>query len=302
MYYNNRKQLRRRGVNEKSKCKEELTLVIDFHTHVFPDHIAKRTMEKLEAAGNVKAFTGGTLKELKGSMKDNHIALSVVLPVVTRPAQFESIHQFATEIHGKEGILSFGGVHPDSDNYLEELRKIKSLGLPGIKLHPDYQGTFVDDPKILNIIQYAVELDLIVLLHAGIDIGLPEPVHCPPKRAANMLEQINTDKAKIVLAHTGGYDQWDEVEEYLVGKNVWLDISYSMNRIKEDQFMRIIRNHGIERILFASDSPWGGQKETLEWVKSMDLTDEELEKIFCKNGLELLGLKPQDAEAIISRA
>lgn len=277
-------------------------MVIDFHTHVFPDHIAERTMEKLEAAGNVKAFTGGTLKELKVSMKSNNITISVVLPVVTRPAQFDSIHQYAAEIHGREGILSFGGVHPASDNYREELEKIKALGLPGIKLHPDYQGAFVDDPEMIRIIQYAVELDLIVLLHAGLDIGLPDPIHCPPKRTANMLDQINNKKAKIVLAHTGGYNQWDEVEEYLVGRNVWFDVSYSMNRIKKDQFLRIIRNHGVDKILFASDSPWGGQKETLEWMKDMDFTGEELEKILWINGLKLLGLKSQELKAITAQA
>jgi predicted TIM-barrel fold metal-dependent hydrolase len=106
-----------------------------------------------------------------------------------------------------------------------------------------------------------------------------------------MLARIENNNAKIILAHTGGYEMWDEVEEYLVGMNVWLDTSYSMNRLSEEQFTRIVRNHGADRILFATDSPWGGQKETAEWIKGMDLPEEELERIFWNNGAKLLGYK-----------
>lgn len=265
-------------------------MILDFHTHVFPDAMAEKTVRKMELEGNVKAYTKGTLSELKSSMKENGIDISIVLPVVTKPSQFDTINQYAAQINEKEGILSFGGIHPDNEDYLEKLQHIKQLGLKGIKLHPDYQATFVDDPRMVNIIRCAVELDLIVILHAGLDIGLPDPIHCPPKRTANMLDQLDTKKAKIVLAHTGGYDQWDEVEEYLVGKNVWLDTSYSMNKLSKEQFIRIVRNHGVNRIVFATDSPWAGQKETADWISGMELTQEELERIFWRNGAELLGI------------
>ena len=265
-------------------------MIIDFHTHIFPDAMAEKTIRKMEIEGGVTAFTKGTLIELKSSMKQNKVDVSVVLPVVTKPSQFDTINQYAAQINGMEGIISFGGIHPDNENYLEKLRRIKGLGLKGIKLHPDYQDVFVDDPRMIDIIQCAVELDLIVVLHAGLDIGLPDPIHCPPQRAANMLAQLDTNKAKIVLAHTGGYDQWDEVEEYLVGKNIWLDTSYSMNKLSAEQFTRIVCNHGADRILFASDSPWGGQRETIDWIWDMDLTEEEQESIFWRNGAELLGI------------
>lgn len=265
-------------------------MIIDFHTHIFPDALAEKTIRRMEQEGNVKAFTKGTLDELKYSMRVNKIDISVVLPVVTKPAQFDTINHYAAGINGFDGILSFGGIHPDNEDYRKKLEMIKSLGLKGIKLHPDYQNTFVDDPRMVRIIQYAVELGLIVVLHAGLDIGLPDPIHCPPKRSANMLSQIGDSKAKIILAHTGGYDQWDEVEEYLVGKNVWFDTSYSMTKLSTEQFVRITRDHGADRILFATDSPWAGQKETAEWIRGMELTEEEKESIFWRNGAKLLGL------------
>lgn len=266
-------------------------MVIDFHTHVFPDKIAAKTVEKLRDVAHIKAFTDGTLDGLKKSMLENNITMSVVLPVVTRPSQFEVVNAYAAEITGKDGIISFGGIHPEMEDYKERLEELVKMGLPGVKLHPDYQETYVDDPKMVRVIQYAVKLGLIVSIHAGVDVGYPNPVYCPPDRTANMLNQIEGNDAKIVLAHTGGFQLWDEVEEEIVGKNVWLDISFSLGRIEEEQFIRIVKNHGVDRVLFATDSPWDGQKETLEYIRKLDFTEEEMERILYRNAMELLGLR-----------
>ncbi len=267
-------------------------MIIDFHTHIFPEKIATKTISHLEQFGNVTAHTDGMLTGLKTSMKEADITTSVVLPVITKPSQFGTVNNYAASISGQDGIISFGGIHPDSEDYKKELDTILSLGLKGIKLHPDYQNVFIDDERYIRIIQYAVDHHLIVSIHAGIDIGLPEPVHCPPERSLSMLQQVlshttNPDP-KIILAHTGGYGQWNEVEQLLVGQKVYFDISYSLPIITANQLIRIIRKHGCNRVLFASDSPWGGQKETVEYVKSLPLTNEEKDAIFFRNAMELL--------------
>lgn len=263
-------------------------MIIDFHTHIFPEEIAERTIKTLERRGKIKAYTDGTLQGLKKSMRENDITYSVILPVVTKPSQFETVNKYACSISGKDGIISFGGIHPDTDDFTQKLDRIKEMGLLGIKLHPDYQNTFIDDPKMIKVIQYAVDLNLIVVIHAGQDIGLPDPVHCTAKRAATMLSQIKGKDPKIVLAHTGGYEDWDDVEKYIVGKKVWLDISYSLGKIEDAQFVRIVNKHGPDHILFATDSPWGGQRETLDHIKRLGLTEEELDFILYQNAKELL--------------
>lgn len=266
-------------------------MVIDFHTHIFPEKIVKRTIDHLEQAGGVKAHTNGLRDGLLNSMKQAGVDYSVVLPVVTKPSQFETINAYAAEITGKDGIISFGGIHPDSQDYRGELDRIKELGLKGVKLHPDYQEVFIDDSRYVNIIRYALELELLVTIHSGIDIGLPQPVHCPPDRAAAMLKAVAADHAgpaRIILAHTGGCDQWDDVEKYLRGSNVYFDISFTLGRIPDEQLIRIIRTHGSDRILFATDSPWDGQKEDLYYFRKLGLTEEEREKILWKNGAALL--------------
>jgi predicted TIM-barrel fold metal-dependent hydrolase len=260
----------------------EKNMIIDFHTHIFPEKIAQKTIEMLSKVSNIKAYTDGTRDGLIKSMRENGIAMSVVQPVMTKPSQFDTLNGYAESITGKDGILSFGGIHPDTTDYQEKLERIKEMGLRGIKLHPDYQKTYVDDPKMIRVIQCAVELGLIVLIHAGVDVGYPDPVHCTPTGIANMLEQIDDTKAKIVLAHMGGFQMWDAVEENLIGKNVWLDISYALGVIPDEQFMRMVRDHGADRILFGSDSPWTDQKQTYEYrnaVKLLGLSEEALLKI-----------------------
>lgn len=268
-------------------------MVIDFHTHIFPKKIASHTIEALEERSQIKAAAGGTLEELRISMKEHHIDYSVVLPVATKPSQFDSINSYAASINNTEGILSFGGIHPENDNISNRLAYIKSLGLKGIKLHPDYQNTYIDDERYIEIIKECIRLNLCCVIHAGYDVGLPIPIHCPPDRACLMLQQVLKDcdkDSKIVLAHVGGNLQWQLVEKLLVWKNVYFDLAFCRNMIEKEQLMRIIRNHGSHRILYATDFPWDNQKETVDYIKALPLSGEELDNILYKNALRLLDM------------
>lgn len=265
-------------------------MIIDFHTHVFPDGIAQKAISTLVGKAGIKPYLYGSLGELKKSMVNAGIDIGVVLPVLTRLSQFESINRYAAEITHKyeEGIelISFGGIHPYSENYKEELRTIKSLGLKGVKIHPDYQDAYFDDPRTIRMIDYASELDLIVVTHAGLDMAYPNTTKCKPKAIKNLLDQI--DPPKLVLAHMGGLYFFDEVEELIIGKNVYLDTAYLLGKIKKEQLLRMIRNHGVDKILFASDSPWADQKYDVEYINSLALTDEERNKICYENAKKLL--------------
>ncbi len=269
--------------------------IIDIHTHVFPDAIADKTIAALSERAGSRAHANGKLDGLLESMDRAGITCSVIAPVVTAPKQFESINRFAHEINERYGsclhdglprLISLGGIHPDSEDYKAQLDTIKSMGFKGIKLHPDYQGAFFNDIRYKRIISYATELDLMILVHAGVDIGLPEPVHCTPKMALEVIKE--TECKKLILAHFGGFRLWDEVEELLAAREVYMDMSFIAGYIDEEQFIRIVRKHGSHKILFGSDSPWAGQKETSDWLKSIPLTDEEKVNILWNNANNML--------------
>lgn len=268
-------------------------MIIDFHTHVFPDAIAEKTISFLESKSNSKAHTRGTLKQLIASMKEAGIDYSVAISVVTKPSQFNTVNRYLADINGKDGIIAFGGIHPDCEDICEKLDTIKELGLKGIKLHPDYQDTYMDDPKYVTITDEAIKRGLIVIYHSGWDIGYPDKHHSSIDHVKGLLDAINVDErpeAKIVLAHTGGWKNWDDVEEYLVGRNVYFDLSFSIPYLSAEQMTCIIKDHGSDRILFGSDSPWSGQKQSVAEISALDLDKEELDAIFYKNAKQLLNI------------
>lgn len=267
-------------------------MIIDFHTHVFPNKIAERTIQSLADRSQMTPYANGTAKQLLKEMEEGNVDVSVVLPVVTRPEQFSSILAFASQLNenchtGAHRLLSFGGVHPKSSRYREELRELKKQGFLGIKLHPDYQDTYIDDMDYMHILEEASKLDLIVSVHAGVDVGLPHPVHCPPDRILKVIQQVRP--TKLVLAHLGGWKCWEQVEKLLVGENVYMDTAVVPGVCPKEQFKRVIQNHGYKRILFATDSPWSGQKESVQAIRDLSLPEEEEQAILYKNALDLLG-------------
>lgn len=269
-------------------------MIIDFHTHVFPEKIAKRAIEVLEnnllkvSGEEEKAVLDGTLDGLVDSMQKNDITYSVVMPIATNPAQTKSINSYACEINGKNGVFSFGSVHPDDDEALLHLEEIKKSGLLGIKLHPEYQNFYIDSKRGIEILKKAEELDLYVMLHTGEDKGTFPPVHCLPKNLKNALEYVSGDR--IIAAHMGGYNVWEDVINHLCGTNIYFDTGFSVGIMDDEIAKEIIKKHTADKILFATDSPWLCQGWVKDRIKNLGLSKEEEQKIFYDNGAKILCL------------
>ena len=268
-------------------------MIIDFHTHIFPDHIAPRTLEVLSAAGGIPAFTDGTAAGLSASMAEAGIDLCVNLPVMTSPLQVHKVNE--SLYRNREslldmGILSFAGIHPDLEEYEEELRLRKAQGFSGIKLHPAYQRRDLDDPAFLRVIDCACSLGLVVLTHAGADIGIPGHNYASVGMILNVIDKVHPEK--LVLAHMGGWDAWEEVSLYLAGAPVYLDCAFSIGEygMSPDEFFRLCVKHGTDRILFATDSPWTEQSSYVEAIRNLPFSGQEKDGIFGQNASKLLSL------------
>ena len=270
-------------------------MVIDFHTHVFPDKIAKRTIESLSEKGGIPPFSDGSVAGLLDKMQKAGVTLAVNLPVMTSPTQFDSINRFASEINAafaekEERILSFAGIHPLCGNIEDKMKWIKAQGFLGVKIHPDYQDTYINDEGYLRIFRAAKEEDLIVITHAGVDDGYPNcPVHCTPERTLDVLRKVGS--FRFVLAHYGANRMENEVFELLAGKDVYFDTAYLLRFIKKEDFLRILDKHGEDRILFASDSPWSDIRNDVEILRSYSLPSNTEQKILADNAKHLLGMK-----------
>lgn len=264
-------------------------MVIDIHTHIFPPKLAPHAIGALEKSAGAHAFLNGTKEDLLKSMKENGVDISVNMPIASRPDQMRSINNYAIEINNEgfeTGLYSFGACHPLNPEYREELERLKAAGIKGIKLHPDFQGLFLDDEEMVKTMEYAADLGLIILIHCGMDPSFPDVHRSTPKRLANILPRLKG--AKIIAAHMGGYDYMDDVEKYLVGKDVYIDTSFTIGKFDEKQILRILQSHDPQKILFGTDSPWDDQKNALKLFKGLPISGELKEKILWQNSKNLL--------------
>ena len=282
-------------------------MIIDFHTHTFPDKIAEGAVTKLKESAGIPAWTDGTNRGLSASMKEAGVDLSIVLPVATSPRQVPGINDRAAEANrrtGETGVVSFGCIHPDYEDWHAELQRLRDLGLKGFKIHPVYQRTHIDEPGFLRLLERAGELDLIVAAHCGQDMGYPGLDFCTPRQIRRAIRQLGP--LKFVAAHMGGWKNWDSVAEELADLPIWFDTSFSGGSItpltedslppaerrllSEEEFVRLVRLYGADRIVFGTDSPWTDQKQSIDWLQALPLTEAEKTAILGGNAQRLLGL------------
>ena len=284
--------------------------VVDFHTHTFPTAIADRALAQLRANCHTQTFTDGTQTSLTASMRAAGIGLSVIQPVATHPRQVVKINDSAMAINehtAETGLLSFGCIHPDDEDWHAELGRIKEAGIRGIKLHPVFQGVDIDDARYLRILNRAAELGLTVLTHAGQDVGFPGVVHCSPRMILHAVREVGP--VRLILAHMGGWRDWDEALDLLPATGAYIDTSFSLGSmtpngdgyyqsaselrlLDEPAFVRLVRAFGAERVLFGSDSPWMAQDQALAAIRRLPLTEGERGLILWKNAERLLHIAP----------
>ena len=262
-------------------------MVIDFHTHAFPDAIAERAIAGLIKSSNgiYPPCSNGTVDGLCENMERFGVDLSVVQPVITKASQLKTLNEWAESICSDK-IISFGGIYPHTEDYKADIDFVCSLGLKGLKFHVEYQNFNLDDPKMLKIYDYAFEKGLIVLHHAGFDPAFPPPFKSTPKQFANIAKEMRG--GTLIAAHLGGHDQWDEVEEYIVGTNIYLDTSMGFEYYSHEQFLRIVKNHGADKILFGSDSPWSRADREIAALRALTISESDKEKILSGNAKKLL--------------
>lgn len=264
-------------------------MTIDFHTHCFPDALAVKAVGRLsDVSGGLTPHTDGTLAGLRRRMVEEGVSASVVMHIATNPTQQRKVNDFAATIQNSVDIFSFGSVHPDAPDALEELERIWALGLKGVKLHPDYQGFAVDDERMKPIYRKISELGLITLFHAGLDYGFAPPYGCMPQALARALDWFSSP---VIAAHWGGIGCGEEVLTHLCGRDVYFDTSFGYGTMPKYYAEKIVEKHGTGRMLFGTDSPWHTAAMERRLLDSLGLSDAEREQIAGGNAKRLLGIE-----------
>ena len=283
-------------------------MIIDIHTHTFPDAIAARAVDKLKHNSHTEPVLDGTALSLSASAKAAGVDLAVIQPVATSPAQVREINDGAIETNRSSSVTrlaSFGCMHPAFEAPEQECARLAEAGVKGIKLHPVYQLTDMDDPSYVGVLRAAADCGLLVLIHAGIDVGFLERTYSDVEKIARALDSVS--EGRYILAHMGGWRQWDEAQALFAGReNVWIDTSFSLgdmtplgdgfyethslSRLSQERFLQMADAFGAEKLLFGTDSPWEGQAAEIAKIRALPLKEEEKAAILGGNAKALLGL------------
>ncbi len=262
--------------------------IIDFHTHAFPDALAERAMSALQAGcPEAQAFLDGKLSSLIASMDRAGIETSVICNIATKPAQFDPIFKWCQAIRS-ERIEPFPSVHPAAPEAGEKVHQVAEAGFKGIKIHPYYQDFDLDDPALSPFYKAVCDAGLWLTSHTGYDIAFERVEKASPRQIRTLLDRFPS--LKFVATHFGGWEQWDQVEELLIGHPIYMETSWSMEFLGTERVTRFFNSHSSEYLLFGTDSPWTDQQATAQSYKQLPVSSDRLRNFFYANACKLLGL------------
>ena len=281
------------------------TVIIDIHTHTFPEKIAEKALRTLQGNCHTALFSDGTEAGLLRNEQKAGVDLAVVQPVATYPEQVPHINDavIRSAAERKQGILSFGAMHPLCSVWEAELERLAEAGVPGIKLHAPFEEVDMDDARTVRVLKKCRELGLRVLIHSGWDVGLPGHAEALPEKIRRGLDAAG--EVRLIAGHMGGWKCWEEAGRLLAGCGIWLDTAFSLEKLTpaEDgyawkkgelemlspsEFCDLAHLFGTDHILFGTDSPWADPKEELKKIRDLPLTKEEISGICGGNAEKLL--------------
>jgi predicted TIM-barrel fold metal-dependent hydrolase len=263
-------------------------MLIDIHTHCFADGIYEKAMAALQkATPEIKPSHDGSLNGLIKSMDESGVDISVVQNIATKPSQTPVINDWAISI-ANDKIIPFGTIHPDYDDWEREIDRLKAAGIKGVKFHPDYQGYFSDDRKAYPIYEKLAQENMIAFFHCGFDVAFPNLIRNTPNHMKNIV--LDIPELTVVGAHMGGHRMYDEVAEILTPLDLYIDTSFAHYILGDEKFTWLIKKHGVDKVVFGSDSPWDSAKEQSDLINRLDFTQEEKDKLLYKNAKKILGI------------
>ena len=256
--------------------------IYDFHAHIYPEKISERAVKGISDFYNIDMCEDGTSNTLIKIGSDAGITDFLVHSVATSSSHVEKINDFIfSECNKYTNFHGFGTMHQDYDNKIREAERLISLGLKGIKIHPDTQEFNIDDERMFPLYDFMQD-KLALLIHCGdyrYDYSHPRRL----KRILNCFPHLT-----VIGAHFGGWSVPDLALEYIKNENCYIDTSSSIMYMGKIRARELINIYGSERVVFGSDYPMWNPNAELECVLSLGLKESEYDNILYKNAEKIL--------------
>lgn len=261
--------------------------IVDLHNHIFPEKIADRAVASIGCFYDSPMEGKGTVEDMLMSGTKAGIGYFIISSTATTNEQVTVINNFIAEKSASDDrMIGFGSIYPAFPKPADEIDRIISLGLKGIKLHSDFQEYNIDDP-IMYPIYEALEGRLPVIFHIG-DYRMD---YSNPSRLAKVLKKF--PKLTAIAAHLGGYTVWDDLGDVLIGENLYIDTSSALMFLPPERAVDIIRRHGIDKVLYGTDYPMWSHDVELNRIQNLGLSREETKQILSDNACKLFSLQSE---------
>jgi len=261
-------------------------MIVDSHCHLWPDHIAPQVLSG-KIAG-LDPMGDGTLSGLTAKLDEAGIDYGCCLGVATVPKNLEKTNEFIATVD-RSRFVPFGTIHPDR-TLQDNMRSVLDNGIVGVKLHPNFQGISLADPRVIEICRALADAGIIVITHAGEGSDDAATDRGSPDKVLAMAEAI--PDLTLVACHYGAYHQLDLAEDIVVGSRVILETSWppTMAILEPERIRALIERHGADRVVFGSDWPMADPVAEIAGVRALGLSAEDEAKILGGNMARLLGI------------
>ena len=265
--------------------------IFDIHTHTYPPAIAEKAVTNLNAFYEFVSEGKGIYDELEAEWSRNGGVGMLLFSVATNAHQVEKVNSSIAELvkHSQSRgfkTRGFAGMHQDFTNMEAEIDRIESIGLEGVKIHPDIQGVNIDDPRMYKLYEI-IEGRMPVYFHMG--DNRPQYRFSETDRLVKVKKDF--PKLRVVAAHLGGYKAWEEAHKLAELEDVWYDTSSALWAMTPEYAGEIIHMLGTDRVMFGTDYPVKLPRDEIARLLAIDLTEKEREDIFYNNAKRFLNLE-----------
>jgi hypothetical protein len=250
-----------------------------------PYAITKYWTTKSQRARNEMA----TLENLRRSIDEAGVDYTVCMPI----APYVTFNDLAVACVEEKRIFPFTSIEfSKGRDAWKKLAEDVSRGALGLKLHPIIQSVSLTDSRTMEALEAFEPLKKPVLVHTGVScyyLGKDKDRNIPAYGKIRFAEEIvkTFPGINFIIGHSGLF-QVNEVMRRLKGcRNVWVDTSVqSPLRVRQ-----LVKTFGAEKVMYASDWPFGKRPPAIKIVRAACRDDRKLEnRIFFENARDLLGL------------
>ncbi len=294
------------------------SLIIDCHTHAYPDEVVKDPRSwaqarceyhwaELVSPEDRKSIQGwATLTGMLESMDRAGVDRAVLLGWYW---EHESTCRWHNQLMSEwikecpDRLLGFAAIYPN-ENVIDQLELAADLGFCGVgELHIGVQKFDASSPYWSAMADWCVAQKWPINFHVTEAAGHDHPGSVPSPLQSFVQLARSAPELKMILAHWGGglpfFEQNPKIRETL--KNVYYDVAASPLLYDIDIFQRMVNLVGADKILFGSDYPlrvYPRNQKTpdmemyiQEIQKESGLSDNELDRIFGRNFAHLIESK-----------